>query len=556
MAYISKNNYSNSKGNNKGKGKKRRKRDNTIKIAAAALFATFAILAVVLIVTSGGKVPEGVLIQGVDVSGMSRKEAIETLTEKFTFEPDSSSTIFINYDDQTMRVNLSDLKMVYNFEETVDKAIAGEKGVEYTLTLAFDDSSFDTICKTIHDATYQAPVAESFTFDKENVVATITAGKYGREANVAKLEADLSKMVEASMSGSLDVEFVQVPYEEVSYSGIYNEVYLQEVNSKYYRDDAGKIQATESSDGRMIPYAEIQTGANAVRSGSVDSYTFAIQTIKAEPSQQELIDGLFRDVLGKAETVYASDYYAEARASNIKLASSFCNEYTLMPGEMFSYNGVVGERTPERGFKIAHAYEQGEVIEAYGGGICQVSTVIFNAFMDCGKITSMNSDLVSPEDDAMFAIRRYSHMMTVSYQDRGLDATVDYNSKTDLIIRNDTDTPVKMLFKIEKVDPAGNKSKLTVTVMGTDDGSNDGVTYKYVGIDTSEKPMGTKYVEDPSLPAGSKPVLKSSGYTGYNTITHRYKIVNGVAEEDYMLYWSVYQMVEEVYRVPVGWKPV
>lgn len=556
MAYISKNNYSNSKGNNKGKGKKRRKRDNTIKIAAVALFATFAILAVVLIVTSGGKVPEGVLIQGVDVSGMSRKEAIETLTEKFTFEPDSSSTIFINYDDQTMRVNLSDLKMVYNFEETVDKAIAGEKGVEYTLTLAFDDSSFDTICKTIHDATYQAPVAESFTFDKENVVATITAGKYGREANVAKLEADLSKMVEASMSGSLDVEFVQVPYEEVSYSGIYNEVYLQEVNSKYYRDDAGKIQATESSDGRMIPYAEIQTGANAVRSGSVDSYTFAIQTIKAEPSQQELIDGLFRDVLGKAETVYASDYYAEARASNIKLASSFCNEYTLMPGEMFSYNGVVGERTPERGFKIAHAYEQGEVIEAYGGGICQVSTVIFNAFMDCGKITSMNSDLVSPEDDAMFAIRRYSHMMTVSYQDRGLDATVDYNSKTDLIIRNDTDTPVKMLFKIEKVDPAGNKSKLTVTVMGTDDGSNDGVTYKYVGIDTSEKPMGTKYVEDPSLPAGSKPVLKSSGYTGYNTITHRYKIVNGVAEEDYMLYWSVYQMVEEVYRVPVGWKPV
>lgn len=545
MAYISKKNYSNSK--------KRRKRDNTVKIAAAALFVTFAILAVVLILTSGNKVPDNVLIQGVDVSGMSRKEAIELLSDQFSFEPDSSGTIFINYDDQNMRVNLSDLKMVYNIEETVDKAIAGTEGSEYTLKLTFDDSSFETICTTIYDATYQAPVAETFTFDKENVVATIKAGTNGREADVAKLEADLGEMVAASMSGSLDVEFVQLPYETVSYSGIYNAVYVPEVNSEYYRDEAGLIQATESSEGRMISYAEIQTGANAVRSGAVETYTFAVQTIEPEPSQQELLDGLFRDVLGSAETVYASDKYAANRASNIKLAASFCHEYTLMPGEMFSYNGVVGERTPERGFLIANAYEYGEVVEAYGGGICQVSTVIFNAFMNCGKITSMDKDLVSPEDDAMFAIRRFSHQMTVSYQDRGLDATVDYDSKTDLIIRNDTDTPVKIMIKIEKVDPAGNKSKMTVSVMGTDDGSNEGVTYMYVGVDTSETPMGTKYVEDATLPADSDPVLKSGGYTGYSTITHRYKIVNGVAEEDYMLYWSTYKMVEEKYRVPVGW---
>lgn len=545
MAYISKKNYKSSKSN---------KRDNTPKIAAAVLFLTFAILAAVLLLFPKNKIPQNVIIQGVDVSGMSRSDAVSILKDRFSFEGDAAGTIFVNYDDQSMRINLSDLELVYNIEETVEQALNGEEGAEYTLKLTFADRGFDDISNTIYSSTYQAPVAETFTFDENSVTAVITAGKYGREADVEKLESDLADMAARAMSGSIDVEFRRLDYETVSYSGIYNKVYIPEINSEYYRDETtGLIQATESKSGRMISYAEIQIGATAVRSGAAEAYTFNIQTLEPSPSQEELIDALFRDELGFAETVYASDKYAANRASNIKLAASFIHEYTLMPGEMFSYNEVVGPRTPERGFKIANAYEQGEVVEAYGGGICQVSTVVFNAFMACGKITSMNKDMVAAEDDAMFAIRRWAHMMTVSYQDRGLDATVDYDSKTDLIIRNDTDTPVKIVIKIEKVDSAGNKSKMTVSVMGTKDPANEGIVYEYVGVDTSETPMGKRYIEDSTLPAGSEPVLKTGGYTGYSTITHRYTIVNGLAAEDYMLYWSDYRMVEEVYRVPVGW---
>lgn len=541
--------------NKKYKNGKRGRRDRTPVFAAAILFLAFAILAVVLLfVPSNEKIPDNVFIQGIEVSGMSRNDAIGLLKDKYSYENDSAGTIFVKYDDQSMRINLSDLKLKYNIEETVDNAIAGAANNQYTLKLTFEDSSFETISDTIYDATYIAPVAETFTFDENSVTAVITAGKHGRAADVDKLEQDLVDMASRAMSGSIDVEFKKLDYETVSYSGIYNQVYVPEVNSEYYRDETtGNVLATESKEGRMVSYAEIQIGASAVRSGAVESYAFTIQTIAPSPSQQDLMDALFRDVIGSAETVYASDKYAANRAHNVNLAASFCHEYILMPGEMFSYNEVVGERTPERGFKVANAYEFGEVIEAYGGGICQVSTVIFNAFLNCGKVTSMNKDLVSPEEDAMFAIRRYCHQMTVSYEDRGLDATVDYNSKTDLIIRNDTDTPVKIMIKTEKVDKNGNKTKMTVEVMGTKDPANDGVTYMYVGVDTSETPMGTKYVEDTSLAADAEPVLKSGGYTGYTTITHRYKIVNGVAEEDYMLYWSTYKMVEEVYNVPVGW---
>ena len=533
---------------------KRGKKDRAPIISAAILFLAIAVMTAVLLLFPKDRLPDNVFIQGIEVSGMSRSDAISILKAKFSYDNSSAGTIFVKYDNQIMKINLSDLKLKYNIEETVDKALAGQKGAQYTLMLTFEDSSFETISDTIRNATYVAPIAEIFTFDENSVTAVITAGKYGREADVDKLEKDLTDMASKAMSGSIDVEFKRLDYETVSYSSIYNAVYVPEVSSKYYRDEAtGKVLATESKEGRMISYAEIQNGATAVRKGAVESYTFTIQSIAPSPSQADLMAALFRDVLGSATTEYASDKYAANRASNIALAASFIHEYILMPGDIFSYNGVVGERTPERGFKIANAYEQGEVIEAYGGGICQVSTVIFNAFLNCGKITSMDKNLVSPEDDAMFAIRRYSHMMTVSYEDRGLDATVDYGSDIDFKIRNDTDTPVKIVIKIEKLDTAGNRSKMTVQVMGTKNPANEGITYKYVGIDTSETPMGTEYVEDPSLAADSAPVLKSGGYTGYTTITHRYKLVNGVAEEDYMLYWSTYTMVPEKYRVPVGW---
>ena len=101
------------------------------------------------------------------------------------------------------------------------------------------------------------------------------------------------------------------------------------------------------------------------------------------------------------------------RIENIRLAMSIIDGTRLAPGEQFSFNDRVGERTKARGFKVATAYSGGTVTEEVGGGICQVSTTLFNAVV--------KADLRVDE--------RHPHSLTVSYVDLGKDAAVDWENK-------------------------------------------------------------------------------------------------------------------------------
>ena len=101
----------------------------------------------------------------------------------------------------------------------------------------------------------------------------------------------------------------------------------------------------------------------------------------------------------------------EKRNNNIRLACEGLNGYILKPGQEFSFNKVIGERTEERGFDYATAYLEGQVIEELGGGICQVSTTLYNAVFAAGLISTY----------------RKSHTFEPSYITPGLDATVSFN---------------------------------------------------------------------------------------------------------------------------------
>ena len=113
------------------------------------------------------------------------------------------------------------------------------------------------------------------------------------------------------------------------------------------------------------------------------------------------------------------------RLNNIRLSLELINGTCLEPGESFSFNEVVGKRTRDRGFKSAPAYSGGAVTEEIGGGICQVSTTLFNA--------AVKSNMEIKE--------RHSHSLTVSYVDLGKDAAVDWGNK-DLVFENTSDDRV------------------------------------------------------------------------------------------------------------------
>ena len=165
---------------------------------------------------------------------------------------------------------------------------------------------------------------------------------------------------------------------------------------------------------------------------------------------------LYRDVLGFQTTSYK--WSSNDRINNIKLACSKIDGLILLPGETFSYNTSVGQRTEEAGFRAASAYSDGQVVEEVGGGICQVSSTLYCA--------SMYSQLKT--------VTRTNHYFKVDYLPYGMDATVSWK-KPDFQFKNTRDFPVKIATYCDD-----DEQLLTIAIYGTDiDGS-------YVDIRTTQ----------------------------------------------------------------------
>lgn len=152
---------------------------------------------------------------------------------------------------------------------------------------------------------------------------------------------------------------------------------------------------------------------------------------------------LYRDRLCFMTTYYRDS--TENRKNNIRLAASRLDGITLLPGETFSYNGAVGQRTEEDGFLLAGAYADGEMVEEIGGGICQVSSTLYCAAMYAQMTT----------------VSRTSHYFAVGYLSMGYDATVSWK-QPDYRFRNDRAYPVKI------VAYCGEDDSVTIEFWGTD----------------------------------------------------------------------------------------
>ena len=156
----------------------------------------------------------------------------------------------------------------------------------------------------------------------------------------------------------------------------------------------------------------------------------------------EAIDAtLFKDVLGSVSTNHTGD---SNRNTNLKLACKAINGKLIRPGETFSYNATLGERTEKKGYKPAGAYMAGKTVETVGGGICQVSSTLYYA--------CLKADLE--------IVERTAHGYTVSYMPYGMDATVSWGT-LDYKFKNNTDYPIR-------IEASVSGGQVHVKLIGTD----------------------------------------------------------------------------------------
>lgn len=136
---------------------------------------------------------------------------------------------------------------------------------------------------------------------------------------------------------------------------------------------------------------------------------------------------------GTRLSTFSTKYNADNkdRTSNIILASEAIDGTVLKPGEEFSFNETIGSTTRRRGYKKATVYSGGQKTKNYGGGVCQVSSTLFNAADAAG----------------MEIVERHSHSLNVDYIEKGRDATTSHRGKLDLKFANRYGVPVQINVK-------------------------------------------------------------------------------------------------------------
>lgn len=253
-----------------------------------------------------------------------------------------------------------------------------------------------------------------------------------KERNYTEIEYE-AKVEEA---GELDIE------------ALYESVHTEAADA-YYDADDGVVDEVIGIDFNKSTAQKLWNQA-----ASGDTVEIALTITEPKLTAKDVEEMLFRDVLGTTTTSIAGS--TANRINNIKLAAASLNGVVLEPGEQFSYNDTLGERTSARGYKSAGAYSGGQVVQELGGGICQGSSTLY-----CSVLLA-NLKIVD----------RSCHYFGVGYLPVGLDATVSWGGP-DFKFMNNRDYPIRIEASVDE-----DAKTLTISIIGTDvDGSYVEMTY-------------------------------------------------------------------------------
>lgn len=246
--------------------------------------------------------------------------------------------------------------------------------------------------------------------------------------------------------------------------------------------------------------------------------TVTVDPIVTEPAvtKDELVASFGLVAAYTTETTNDSN-----RNTNIDLACQAINGTALMPGETFSFNQATGQRTTEKGYKSAGAIAAGQSIEEVGGGICQVSSTLFNA------VARANLEIVS----------RSPHAWPSTYVNIGEDATVNWPN-LDFQFKNNTQSPIFIITYYKN-------RRMSAEIWGMSLGEGVTIDLQSTIIKTIDPPSEVKYELNTDLPYGTeKTTVKAR--TGYVVETEKVWYKDGQETRRELLHTSNYRAYQQV----------
>lgn len=426
-----------------------------------------------------------VTVGGVPVGGMTEDQATDALRKSgWDDKGDADVTVTLPA-ECVITVNVRQAGAVTTSEDAADAAYSyGRDGgpfsslAKYLKSLAgrvsitgdvenFNESYIRGQISDGIKAMKDALSGETYNVDTDKAVLTILKGASDVNIDENAVYDLITGALKEGNFGELKYDYSSSGTATLDIQALHDKVRVEAADASY---DSKKGEVTESVTGVDFDVAEAQKLWDAAAVG--DTVEIPLEITQPKITTDDLSAKLFKDKLGSQVSYFRSS--SANRINNIKLAAEKINGTILNPGEEFSYNDTVGQRTEAAGFKKAGAYSNGEVVQEIGGGICQVSSTLYCA------VLYANLDITD----------RTCHYFPVDYLPAGLDATVSWKTP-DFKFANDRDYPIKLVATVDS-----SAKTLTIEIMGTDvDGSY--VELKYA----TWKYYDTKY---PTVAVGYK----------------------------------------------------
>lgn len=414
---------------------------------------------------AGETILKGVSIDKLDVSGMTREEALAALE---SYEKNlGGQSIKLGIGDNVIEAKLSDLGVTFDNEDLVDEAIGvGHAG---NIVKRYKDQ------KDLQHSGKTFPLSWQTDEDTVRTYVEDNCTKYDKKAQNASLTRE---------------------------NGAFN----------FVAGTEGLELNVDSAVRTISDYLE-----NSWTSDNTEVLNLETQVTEPEGSAEELAN--IKDLLGSFTTSFSTS--GSNRCKNVSSGASHINGTVLYPGEEFSAYETVSPFTEANGYAMAGSYLNGEVVDSMGGGICQVSTTLYNAVLRA----ELNVTERSP------------HSMTVHYVDLSEDAAIAGTYK-DFKFVNSTEYPIY----IEGYTTSDKKITFNIYGKETRDKNR---TISFESQIVSETPATTILQEDAGQGIGYKAV-SSKGSSGY--VAELYKIVkvNGVETDRIKVNKSTYKGTNRV----------
>lgn len=286
----------------------------------------------------------------------------------------------------------------------------------------------------------------------------------------------------------------------------------------------GAFQVTPSVTGRIVDIGATEEAMNQAMTAENLEEPLKITAVVAvqEPAVKTEDLETIQDVLGTFTTDFSSS--GSARSTNLAVGAAKINGRVVMPGQTLSGYECLQPFTRENGYKSAAAYENGQVVDSIGGGVCQIATTLYN--------TALQAELEITQ--------RQNHSMIVTYVKPSMDAAIAGTYK-DIKITNNYSTPIY-------VEGYTENKKLTFTIYGKETRpANRTVEYVSETLGTTS-PGEPQLIVDNSLAPGARVRVQSS-HTGLRSRLWKVVTVDGVETERTLLHTDSYNASKAIYRV-------